>query len=207
MTAAIPNRRAIIDRRELADALALLQAKGEAALRQAATAILKPAMDAGRAEIARRLIAQPTNGRDCAAAQAFLTDQLLRLVYDFTTTRLYPLNNPTASERLCLAAVGGYGRGEMAPFSDVDIAFITPYKPTGWTEQVIESILYTLWDLGMKVGHSSRSIDELIRMAKDDLTIRTAYLEARYVWGDEGVYDEAGARLCNREAGGARCAS
>jgi [protein-PII] uridylyltransferase len=195
MTVQIPNRRAIIDRRALADALSVLDGQGEAGLRQAATALLKPAMEAGRAEISRRLIAQPTNGRDCAAAQAFLTDQLLRMVYDFATNRLYPLNNPTASERLCLAAVGGYGRGEMAPFSDVDIAFITPYKPTGWTEQVIESILYILWDLGMKVGHSSRSIDELIRMAKDDLTIRTAYLEARYVWGNEALYDEASSRF------------
>ncbi len=195
MTATVPNRRAIIDRRALADALSLLEGKGEAALRRAATDLLKPANEVGRAEIARRIEAQPGGGRESATAQAFLTDQLLRLIYDFTVTRLYPLNNPTASERLCLAAVGGYGRGEMAPYSDVDIAFITPYKPTGWTEQVIESILYTLWDLGMKVGHSSRSVDELIRMAKDDLTIRTAYLEARYVWGDETLYDETAARF------------
>lgn len=195
MTANISNRRAIIDRRALADALSLVDGKGETALRRAATELLKRANEAGRAEIASRIEAHPSGGRDAATAQAFLTDQLLRLIYDFTVTRLYPLNNPTASERLCLAAVGGYGRGEMAPYSDVDIAFITPYKPTGWTEQVIESILYTLWDLGMKVGHSSRSVDELIRMAKDDLTIRTAYLEARYVWGDEALYDEAAARF------------
>jgi [protein-PII] uridylyltransferase len=191
----IPNRRAIIDRRALADALANVEANGETALRKAATALLKPANEAGRAEIARRIEAHPTDGRAAATAQAFLTDQLLRLVYDFTVQRLYKLNNPTASERLCLAAVGGYGRGEMAPYSDVDIAFITPYKPTGWTEQVIESILYTLWDLGMKVGHSSRSMDEMIRMAKDDLTIRTAYLEARFIWGDEALYDETALRF------------
>ena len=92
---------------------------------------------------------------------------------------------------MVLLAVGGYGRGEMAPFSDVDISFVTPYKPTVWCEQVIESMLYSLWDLGMKVGHSSRSIAEMIRMAKEDLTVRTALLEARYVWGDRAVYDEA----------------
>src|SRR3546814_5893109 len=84
--------------------------------------------------------------------------------------------------------VGGYGRGEMAPHSDVDIAFITPYKPTGWTEQVIESMLYSLWDLRLKVGHSSRSIDENMRMAREDLTIRTALLEGRHIWGDQTVY-------------------
>ncbi|CAN5211831.1 [protein-PII] uridylyltransferase [soil metagenome] len=190
----IPSRRAIIDRRALADALAALD--GDAgALRGMAGAILKPALEAGRAEVARRIAEHPQRGREAAQAQAFLIDQIIRLAYDFTTQRLYPTNNPTSSERLTLAAVGGYGRAEMAPFSDVDIAFLTPWKQTGWTEQVIESMLYLLWDLGLKVGHSSRSLDEMVRMAKSDLTIRTALLEARYVWGDQSLYDEAAARF------------
>jgi [protein-PII] uridylyltransferase len=188
----IANRRAIIDRRALADAMATVDGKD---LRAQAVSVLKPALEAGRAEIARRLAEHPQRGNDAASAQAFLTDQILRLAYDFTTQRLHSLGNPTASERLTLLAVGGYGRGEMAPFSDVDIAFLTPWKQTAWTEQVIESMLYTLWDLGLKVGHSSRSLDEMIRMAKSDLTIRTALLEARYVWGDQALYDEAAARF------------
>ncbi len=190
----IPNRRAIIDRRVLAAALGELTGEGTA-LRQAGAALLRPALDAGRVEIARRLEEHPSQGAQAAAAQAFLTDQLLRLLYDFTTQRLHRLSNPTTSERLTLMAVGGYGRGEMAPYSDVDIAFLTPWKATGWSEAVIESMLYTLWDLGLKVGHSSRSLDEMVRLAKGDLTIRTALLEARYVWGDQGVYDEAAARF------------
>ena len=200
----IPNRRAIVDRRALSEALdgAL---SGGPAQRHMATAVLKPALDAGRAEIARRLGETPSAGNAAAAAQAFLADQILRVTYDFTTQRLHRLGNPTTSERLTLAAVGGYGRGEMAPYSDVDIAFLTPWKATGWSEAVIETMLYTLWDLGLKVGHSSRSLDEMVRMAKGDLTIRTALLEARYVWGDQGVYDEASARF-DREivAGSAR---
>ena len=191
----LPNRRAIIDRRSLADVLGSLEGRDATALRNASTALLKPALDAGRAEIAARLVEHPHAGREAASGQAFLVDQILRLIFDFTTQRLYPLNNPTASERLTLIAVGGYGRGEMAPFSDVDIAFLTPYKQTGWAEQVIESILYTLWDLGLKDGHSSRSLDEMVRMAKSDLTIRTALLESRYVWGDQSLYDEASARF------------
>src|SRR3546814_20075535 len=83
----------------------------------------------------------------------------------------------------------------MAPHSDVDIAFITPYKPTGWTEQVIESMLYSLWDLRLKVGHSSRSIDETMRMAREDLTFRTALLEGRYIWGDQTVYGAVSSRF------------
>ncbi len=86
----------------------------------------------------------------------------------------------------------------MAPYSDVDIGFIAPYKPTAWTEQVIESMLYVLWDLGLKIGHSSRSIDETIRMAKADLTIRTALLEARFIWGDRATFDEARKRFMDQ---------
>ncbi|MGV3479078.1 MAG: [protein-PII] uridylyltransferase [Sphingobium sp.] len=192
----LSNRRRIVDRRALSDALAALPETGGAAKqRPVMVALLREALDAGRAEIARRLAENPSRGTDAASAQAFLTDQILRLIFDFTTQRLYPINNPTASERLALLAVGGYGRGEMAPYSDVDIAFLTPWKQTGWTEQVIESMLYSLWDLGMKVGHSSRSLDEMVRMAKSDLTIRTGLLESRYVWGDQALYDEAWARF------------
>uniref|UniRef100_UPI0031D4ADBE nucleotidyltransferase domain-containing protein n=1 Tax=Sphingomonas sp. TaxID=28214 RepID=UPI0031D4ADBE len=193
----VPNRRAIVDRRALADELAALDARDTMRLRQAAALRLKTALEAGRAEIANRLAEHPARGHESAASGAFLMDQLLRVLWDFTVTRLYPNSNPSAAERMALVAVGGYGRGEMAPFSDVDIAFITPWKQTSWSEQVIESMLYSLWDMGLKVGHSSRSLDEMVREAKNDVTIRTALLEGRYVWGDTAVYDEASARFRN----------
>ena len=191
----IPHRRAIIDRRALAEALAGLEARDQAALRKAATVVLKQALLAGRAEIERRLMEHPGRGLEIAAAGAFLTDQLLRLLWDFTVERLHPNPNPTTSERMTLIAVGGYGRGEMAPHSDIDIGFLTPWKVTGWCEQVIESMLYSLWDMQLKVGHSSRSLDEMVRQAKADVTVRTALLESRYVWGDVALYDEAAARF------------
>tara|TARA_R110000782_G_scaffold268047_2_gene364036 strand:+ start:15479 stop:18241 length:2763 start_codon:yes stop_codon:yes gene_type:complete len=198
---ALPNRRAIIDRRTVADRIeaAIVEADSSdsSVLRSRVVATLAEALAAGRAEARRRLDARPTMGRETVQALAFLTDQIVRLLYDATTHHLYPPGNRSTSEQIALLAVGGYGRGEMAPHSDVDIAFVTPYKPTGWTEQVIESMLYSLWDLGLKVGHSSRSIDEMIRMAKADLTVRTAMLEARYVWGDRKVYDEARLRFGN----------
>ncbi|RDE05777.1 [protein-PII] uridylyltransferase [Sphingomonas aracearum] len=190
----VPHRRALFDRRALAERLAQLEGRN-ADLRRAATAELKAALETGRAEIARRLAEHPSRGLEAAAAQAFLTDQLLTLLYDFTTERLFPSTNPTAGERLVLIAVGGYGRGEMAPFSDVDIGFLTPGKQTPWAEQVIESMLYALWDLGLKVGHSSRSLDEMIRQARGDVTIRTALLEARFLCGDRPLYEEAAARF------------
>src|SRR6218665_2306981 len=116
----VPHQREIIDRRALA-------ARLETADKAALAAILKEALAHGRAEIARRLAEKPWAGMEVAASYAFLTDQILRLAYDHVTTRLHPLANPTTSEKLLLMAVGGYGRGEMALYSDVDIAFVTPY--------------------------------------------------------------------------------
>ncbi|HEX8486630.1 [protein-PII] uridylyltransferase [Sphingomonas sp.] len=191
----IPNRRAIVDRRLLADALAALDGADRGALRRQATALLKQALVEGRAEVERRMLAHPSRGLEAAGAQAYLVDQLLRALYDFTVARLHPLPNPTAAERLTLIAVGGYGRGEMAPYSDVDIGFLTPWKQTPWAEGVIESMLYALWDLGLKIGHSSRSLDEMVRQAKADVTVRTALLEARHVVGDTGLYEEAARRF------------
>ncbi|HYD12598.1 MAG TPA: [protein-PII] uridylyltransferase [Allosphingosinicella sp.] len=185
---AVPHQREIIDRRAV-------MARLEGADRAGCAAILKEALGEGRAEIARRLESKPYAGMEAAAAYAFLTDQILRLAHDFVTARLHPLANPTTSERLLLMAVGGYGRGEMALHSDVDIAFVTPWKPTGWTETVVEAILYLLWDLGLKVGHSMRSADELVGAAVADQTVRTAILESRYVWGDEALYDLVNARF------------
>jgi [protein-PII] uridylyltransferase len=186
--AAVPNKRAIIDRRALAEQL-------QEADRKAAAALLKAALAAGRAEIAARLEDQPWQGSEAAASYAYLTDQIVRLAHDYVTGRMFPLSNPTAGERLLLMAVGGYGRGEMALHSDVDLAFVTPWKPTAWGEQAVEATLYLLWDLGLKVGHSARSVDELIAVATADQTVRTALLEARYVWGDGPLFDEVQARF------------
>lgn len=190
----LPNRRAIIDRRALADRLAALEGEG-GTLRREAAKLLREGLDTGRAEIARRLSEHPARGLEAAAGGAFLIDQVIRLLWDFTTERLYPNNNPTDAERIALIAVGGYGRGEMAPYSDVDIGFLTPWKQTSWAEQVIESMLYALWDLGLKVGHSSRSLDEMVRQAKGDHTVATALVEARFIWGDMALYDEAASRF------------
>jgi [protein-PII] uridylyltransferase len=191
----IPNKRTLVDRLALADTLASLDAIDRGALRRQATAVLKGALLAGRAEIERRLLAHPSRGLEAAGAQAYLVDKLLRTLFEFTTTRLHPLHNPTQAERIALLAVGGYGRGEMAPHSDVDLGFLTPWKQTPWAEAVIESMLYALWDLGLKIGHSSRSLDEMVRQARGDVTVRTALLEARYVAGDAVLYDEAARRF------------
>jgi len=180
----VDHQRSIIDRRAIADRLAALpsgkRSHGEAA------AILRGALEYGRAEIAKRLTEEPGNGRSAAQATAFLHDQLVRLTYDFVGG---PLSD------LALVGLGGTGRGEMAPFSDLDLMFLTTKAATAEQERAAEAILHLLWDLKLKVGHSVRSIPQLLTLAKKDMTIRTAFLEARWLWGDEKVFDDAAARF------------
>ncbi|ASJ90015.1 [protein-PII] uridylyltransferase [Porphyrobacter sp. CACIAM 03H1] len=198
----VPGQRAIIDRRALAEEIASLHEAGGDRARGAIVAALRMALDEGRAELARRLEETPSAGHDVTAGFSFLMDQLLRVIHDHVTAHLYPVPNRTQAERLAILAVGGYGRAEMAPHSDVDIAFITPMRRAPWCEQVIEAMLYLLWDLGLKVGHSSRTVSDTIRMAREDLTIRTALLESRLVWGEQALYDELRARFWNEVAKG-----
>jgi len=179
----IDHPRTIIDRRALADRLASLR-KGKS-LKAEATSILRSALEYGRAEIAKRLTDEPGNGRAAAQATAFLHDQLVRLAWDFVSTRL--LEEPPAD--LALVGLGGTGRGEMAPFSDLDIMFLTAKAPLLEQERVAEAMLHLLWDLKLKVGHSVRSAAQLITLAKKDMTIRTAFLEARWLWGDDKLFD------------------
>ena len=193
-TARIPRQRAIVDRRRLAAEIDSLAGERGDKARPEIVALLKGALDSGRAELARRLEEKPSAGHENAGGFAFLIDQLVRVIHDHAVTHLYPSANRSRAERLAIMAVGGYGRAEMAPHSDVDIAFIVGGRKTAWCEQVVEAMLYLLWDLGLKVGHSTRTLDEVIRLSKSDLTIRTALLEGRYVWGDQELYDEGSRR-------------
>ncbi|SPH16901.1 Bifunctional uridylyltransferase/uridylyl-removing enzyme [Defluviimonas aquaemixtae] len=130
-------------------------------------------------------------------AQASLTDAIVRCVYAIAAGTLHPLSNPTEVERMAVLAVGGYGRAEMAPQSDVDLLFLTPWKMTAWAESVIESTLYILWDLRLKVGHSSRTVKDCLRLGREDYTIRTALLERRFITGHEPLADELRQKLRN----------
>src|ERR1700726_2947034 len=187
----ITRQRDIIDRRALTERLSLVVGSVQAPAldRSAFVAPLKVALTAGRAEIRRRFEATG-DGAATIREQCFLTDQLIRGLFDLVTEKIYPLPNPTKGERLAIVAVGGYGRGELAPFSDIDLLFLLPYKQTPHTEQVVEYLLYLLWDLGLKIGQWTRSVDECLRQARSDLTIRTGLLEARYLWGEQALFNE-----------------
>ena len=197
----LTDKRAIIDRRALAGALA---AFGPAAGRAPVLECLKRALENGRAEIRRRFD-RDGNGPATAAGLAWLVDRLISALFDHAAERAFPEPNPTAADRLALVAVGGYGRGELAPFSDIDLLFLTPYKTTPRGEQIVEYMLYMLWDLGLTVGQATRSVDETVARARRDVTIRTALLESRYVYGDQPLTLELKRRFAKEVvAGGGR---
>ncbi|WP_428032728.1 [protein-PII] uridylyltransferase [Ancylobacter sp.] len=155
---------------------------------------LKTAYQHGH-KTAERWLMEEGSGRRCAERLSRLQDEIITLVHELAVKHLYPSDNPSTSERMAIVAVGGYGRGLMAPGSDTDILFLLPYKQTAWGESVAEAILYVLWDMGLKVGHATRSVDECIRQARGDMTIRTALLEARLLIGDRKLFDEMAARF------------
>jgi len=204
----IHDRRAITRRRALEEALAGLVEDlptGGEPPRAAVLALLREALAAGRAEIRRRFEAPGplrNDGPAVLAATSFLMDQLIRVLFDFADRHAYPAANPSTAERLGVVATGGYGRGELAPLSDLDLLFLRPYKQTPRGEQIVEFMLYLLWDMGLKVGHATRTVDESLRYADRDHTIRTALLEARYLWGDRELYDELMKAFGQRFPGG-----
>ena len=179
----IADRRAIIDRRTLADRIAA--APGTAG------AVLAEALALGRGEIERRLAAEPPRGRMAATSYAFLADQLVRLAFDGAAAKV----GDEVAARVALVGLGGTGRGEMAPHSDIDLMFLIRDGDAEAAGRLVEATLYALWDLKLKIGHAVRTTDQLVALAKEDMSIRTAMLEARWIWGDGTLFDECVARF------------
>jgi len=182
----------LIDARALAaelDAMAADRPGDDRDLRAQVAQRLKAALNEGRAK-AETLLLKDRHGRRCAQQLCRMEDEVIRILFEFARRHLYPSENPSEAEHMAVVATGGYGRGLQAPGSDIDLLFVLPYKQTAWGESIAEAILYCLWDMGLKVGHATRSIDECIRQSKADITIRTAILEARYLLGDRALFDE-----------------
>ena len=137
-----------------------------------------------RKTLAQAFLEQPNAAHKLNKSYNFLTDCLVHTAWILVTKVLHPLSVPPESGGLSVLAVGGYGRGEMAPHSDVDLLFLIPSKKSAWSESVIESMLYVLWDLKLKIGHASRTLKECLHLGKEDFTIRTAMLEHRHICGD-----------------------
>ncbi|MFC0240189.1 [protein-PII] uridylyltransferase [Rhodopseudomonas telluris] len=170
-------------------ALAEQHAGNDQAFRNALAQLMKAELAQARVEAEAQLL-RDRHGRRCAERLCYVQDEIIRLLFMAATKYLYNSPTPSSSERMSVVATGGYGRGLMAPESDIDLLFILPYKQTAWGEQVAEVVLYSLWDIGLKVGHATRSVDECIRQARADMTIRTAILETRFLAGDQALYNE-----------------
>ena len=187
-----------VDHKELKAELAAIAERGadSPAARKAVLDLLKEVLVNGRGLIRNRL-EQDGHGERCAERLAGLADTIIEALFYFATEHVFPASNPSAAERLSLVAVGGYGRGTLAPHSDIDLLFLFPWKQTAWSESVTEYILYMLWDLRLKVGHATRTVNESLKAARDDMTVRTALLEARPIAGDEALFGELQTRFQN----------
>src|SRR5579864_762033 len=131
-------------------------------------------------------------GREICARRVDLIDVLLRHIFAAAANAVQPAGS-TEELPLALIALGGYGRGELNPFSDVDVMLLhgaNGGKISPYIEEMAEQILYLLWDIGFKVGHSTRSIREAIAQANRDMLTKTAMLEARFLAGDVELADE-----------------
>lgn len=159
-------------------------------IRAALLPILKEASADAREEARLRLFADGS-GLLCANRISWIQDQLMSVIFDFAHSKVYP----KGMDGLAVTAVGGYGRGTLAPGSDIDLLFLLPPKASPVMQKAIEFILYLLWDIGFKVGHATRSVEECIRLSKSDMTIRTAVLESRFVCGSEAIVEELQSRF------------
>jgi [protein-PII] uridylyltransferase len=157
-----------------------------AELRPAVVEKLKPILNAGRAEAERRLL-KDGKGTQCAKNLAYVQDEIIQTLYEFLHERVYAIE---LGQELAIIATGGYGRGTLAPGSDIDLLFLLPGKQDEVSGKLIEFILYTLWDLRQKVGHATRSTEECIRLAKTDNTILTSILEARFICGNRQLSEQ-----------------
>ena len=159
-----------------------------AALKSAALSLLKVELAAGR-QAAQQQLDADNNGRRCAGALSALHDHLIGALFRLAC-KVYHAGAPSNAQHMAVIATGGYGRGLLAPKSDIDLLFLLPYKQTPWGESVAEFMLYILWDLGLKVGHATRSIDQCLQLARVDMTIRTSLLDSRHICGSTALVED-----------------
>ncbi len=153
-------------------------------IRPAIVDVLKAIMKSARTEAENRLCTDG-KGTQCAKNLAYVQDEIIRTLYELAREKIYLRAKANELQEVAIIATGGYGRGTLAPGSDIDLLFLLPGKQDETSGRLIEFILYTLWDMRLKVGHATRSTEECIRLAKTDNTILTSILEARFICGNE----------------------
>ena len=134
------------------------------------------------------------SGREICEARAAILDALLRHLWDTAKKSLSPQAQKEFPP-LALVAIGGYGRAELNPHSDIDFMFlhdgqIAANKPLPYLSKLIDGVLYPLWDIGLKVGHSVRSIEDCVKVANTDMQSKTSLIEARLIAGSDALFNK-----------------
>ncbi|MFP5077667.1 [protein-PII] uridylyltransferase [Rhizobium sp. YIM 134829] len=190
----VPDSLDISNLRARCEMIASVHADNRDQMRQALLAAFKEANAAGRARAYERL-KEDGSGLKCAERISRLQDQLITVLHDFTLNHIFAAAQAPKAERIAIAAVGGYGRGTLAPGSDIDLLFLLPARKAPWAEPAIEFMLYLMWDMGFKVGHATRTVDQCIDLSREDMTIRTAILETRLICGTATLTEELDRRF------------
>jgi [protein-PII] uridylyltransferase len=167
---------------DIAAALAAFAPPASPPVRDEALAAFRRQLGRIQAHVRERFEVDGLNGLSAGRLHAALMDQLVAGLFAYAAAMV------PSTERLAMAATGGYGRATLAPFSDIDLLFLTDGKASATLERQIEFVLYFLWDLGLKVGHATRSIPDCLREAKADVTTRTSLLDARCLAGDRALF-------------------
>ncbi len=169
----------------LTDALAEIELKDGCIPRDAALAVFRRQQTRIQHHVREAFEHYQLTGIQGARLLASLTDGLVSALYEYASNA-----SGSTGQTLCIVATGGYGRGMLAPFSDIDLLFVTPPDPAPELLAAVEFMLYFLWDLGLKVGHATRSVAQCIAEAEADITVRTSMIDARRLAGDDGLFAE-----------------
>jgi [protein-PII] uridylyltransferase len=176
--------------------IAAIHAQGKPAheARKETVGLFRDALGNARG-LAHKAFLADGGGLACAGRLSHIEDDLIREIFDYVTTYVHPAGNGPDAEGFVIAAVGGYGRSTLAPYSDIDLLFLLSPEARPRGERIVEAILYMLWDLGQKVGHATRSVKECLFQAHEDITVRTALLEARLILGDRTLFEHMRTRF------------
>ncbi len=170
----------------LAHGLAALPAGPAGATREAALAVFRRHFARIQQDVRQDFETYRMAGVEAAQRLSGLTDEAVRALFGQAVHHIAgPAGLP---DHVAIAATGGYGRSMLAPFSDIDLLFLTPDAPATQTLRVVEYMLYFMWDLGLKVGHATRSVSHCLADAGADLTVRTSLLDARQLAGDPALF-------------------
>ncbi len=172
--------------RPLPELVLELLPEGRPAPREAALAACRRYLARLQREVQTSFEAGELTGLAAARRLAALMDGLICSIHLYSLAQAGPTGR--RERPFALAATGGYGRGVLAPFSDIDLLFLTE-KPIGpGNRRAVEFLLYFLWDLGLKVGHATRTVAQCIEDARRDISVQTALLDARFLSGDEAAF-------------------